>query len=95
MSLGFFSGSISIIAKIFLGFDSFLFLGNNIVKKYSKKIKSISFVGFKLILNSQHLLKQSWSLSKCVSMSLQALKSSINNFMKLSKYSLEAVLTFF
>jgi len=36
MSLGFFSGSISIIAKIFLGFDSFLFLGNNIVKKYSK-----------------------------------------------------------
>lgn len=55
----------------------------------------MSFVGFKLILNSQHLLKQSWSLSKCVSMSLQTLKSSINNYMKLSKYSFEVVLTFF
>ncbi len=79
----------------FFGFGDFPYL--EIIKPnvIPKNTINAHLSGFKLMPYSLHFWKQSLSFCKLLSMSLYTMKSSKNIFIKLSKYSLNALVMAF
>ncbi len=90
---GFLSGGMFTITCIFFGFGNFLSLEIIKLNIIPKNTINAHLSRFRLMPYYVHFWKHSLSFCKWLSMSLYTIRPSKNIFMKLSKYSLNALIT--